>query len=115
MEIYDIGNLISDINDANYQNSLHIMILGISGTQASPFEGFPAENINPDESTFKSLKPIIKIIDGEQWNCFDLLPLRKELNAGRLKITDINLQRIIKGYDLLVIIPKVTAASFAKK
>lgn len=115
LDIYDIGSLVSNINDANYKSSLHIMILGISGTQASPFEGLPVENINPEDSFLKSLKPIIKIVDGEQWHCFDLVPLRKELNAGKLKITDIKMQRIIKGYDLLVIIPKVTASRFAKK
>lgn len=115
LDVYDIGNLISSINDANYKSSLHIMILGISGSQASPFEGSPAENINPNSSILKSLKPITKIVEGEQWSCFDLLPLRKELNGGRLNIKDIKLQRIIKGYDLLVIIPKVTASRFTKK
>lgn len=115
LEIYDLGNLVSNINDANFKSSLHIMILGVSGTQASPFEGFPAENINPNSSMLKCLKPITKVIDGEQWSCFDLLPLRKELNEGRLKISDIKMQRVIKGYDLLVIIPKVTASRFVKE
>ena len=115
LDVYDIGNLISNINDADFKSSLHIMILGISGSQASPFEGFPAENIDPNSSVLKILKPITKIVDGEQWYCFDLLPLRKELNGGRLKITNIKMQRIIKGYDLLVIIPKVTAGRFVKK
>lgn len=115
LDIYDMGNLISNINDANFKSSLHIMILGISGTEASPFEGFPAENININSSMLKTLRPITKVVNGEQWCCFDLLPLRKELNEGRLKITDIMMERIIKGYDLLVIIPKVTASKFAKK
>lgn len=115
LDVYDIGNLVSNINDGNFKSSLHIMILGISGTEASPFEGFPAENIDTNSSMLKTLKPITKIVDGEEWCCFDLLPLRKELNEGRLKITDIKMQRIIKGYDLLVIIPKVTASKFAKK
>lgn len=115
LDVYDIGNLVSNINDSNFKSSLHIMILGISGTEASPFEGFPIENINPNSSMLKTLKPITKIVDGEQWYCFDLLPLRKELTGGRLKITDVKMERIIKGYDLLVIIPKVTASKFAKK
>lgn len=115
LDIYDIGNLVSSINDADYKHSLHIMILGISGTQASRFEGFPAENIDPNNSVLKVLKPITKIVAGEQWHCFDLKPLRKELEEGRLKITSIKLQRIIKGYDMLVIIPKVTASQFAKR
>jgi hypothetical protein len=114
-DVYDTGNLVASINDASYKNSLHIMILGISGTHASPFEGFPAENIDSNSSLFKALKPITKIVDDERWYCFDLLPVRKELEEGRLKVTSIKLQRIIKGYDLLVIVPKVSAAKFAKK
>lgn len=114
LEVYDIGNMVSNLNDANYKSSLHIMILGISGTQASPFEGFPSEKIDTDSDMLKTLEPIIKTVNGEQWHCFDLIPLRRELNSGRLNITDIKLQRIIKGYDFLVIIPKVTASKFAK-
>jgi hypothetical protein len=114
LEIYDIGNLVSNLNDAKYKKSFHIMIVGISGTQASPFEGFPSEEIDPNSNMLKKLTPITKTVEGEAWHCYDLLPLQKELNAGRLIVKDITLQRIIKGYDLLVIIPKVSAAQFAK-
>lgn len=115
LEIYDIGNLVNNINDAHYKKSLHIMILGSSGTQASPFEGFAAENIDPNNSILKILKPITKIVDSQQWYCFDLQPIREQFKEKRLIITDTKLQRIIKGYDMLVIIPKVTASQFAKE
>jgi len=114
LEVFDIGNLVSSLNEANYKKSLHIMILGCSGTQASPFEGFPDEEIDPNNSILKTLSPIVKTMDGQVWHCYDLLPIKEELNAGRLTIKNIKLQRIIKGYDLLVIIPKVTASRFAK-
>lgn len=114
LEIYDIGNLVNNLNDANYKKSLHIMILGNSGTQASPFEGFPSEEIDPNGAMLKTLSPIIKTVDGQYWHCYDLAPLKTELNAGRLIVEDIKLQRVIKGYDLLVVIPKVTASQFAK-
>ena len=90
------------------------MILGISGTQASPFEGFPKEDINPDSEIMKTLRPITRTVDGPAWHCYDLLLLKTELDAGRLIVKDVKLQRIIRGYDLLVIIPKVTASEFAK-
>lgn len=114
LEVYDIGNLVSNLNDADYKKSLHIMILGTSGTHASRFEGFPSEEIDPSNSMLKTLSPIIRTVQGEAWHCYDLLLLKKELDAGRLIVQDIKLQRIIKGYDLLVIIPKVTASAFAK-
>ena len=113
MEIYDIGNLVSNINDSKYKNSLHIMILGTSGTQASPFQGYPEEKIDENSSILKTLKPITSAIDTNQWQCLDMLPLRKALNEGKISISDIKLSRIIKGYDLLVIIPKVTASKIA--
>lgn len=114
LEIYDIGNLIHNLNEANYKKSLHIMILGVSGNQASPFEGFPNEKIDPNSSTLKALRPIAKTVDSQAWHCYDLLQLKKELAAGRLIVNDVKLQRIINGYDLLVIIPNVTASAFAK-
>lgn len=110
MEIYDIGNLVSNIDDSEYKKSLHIMILGISGSYASPFQGHPDEKINEDSSILKTLKPITGAVDGNQWHCFDLLPLRKALNEGKISTNDIKLSRIIKGYDMLVIIPNVTAS-----
>ncbi len=114
LEVYDIGNLVANLNDASYKKSIHIMILGSAGRQASPFEGFPSEEVNTDSEIMRSLRPIIKTIEGLAWHCYDLLPLKTELDAGRLIVKDVTLQRIIKGYDLLVIIPKVTASEFAK-
>ena len=115
LDVYDIGNLVSSIDDSNYQSSLHLMILGISGTQASPFEGYPAEKIDQNAELLTTLKPITKIVDGENWCCFDLLPFKNKLMSGKLKVNDVRLERIIKGYDFLVIIPKVTASKLEKK
>ncbi|RZK37791.1 MAG: hypothetical protein EOO90_24280 [Pedobacter sp.] len=114
LEIYDIGALVSNLNDANYKKSLHIMIMGLSGKHASPFEGFPDSEIDPNSNMLKKLMPITKTVEGQDWHCYDLVPLRTELNAGKLVVKDLTLQRIIKGYDLLVVIPKVSAAQFAK-
>jgi len=58
--------------------------MGISGNQASLFEGFPNEEIDPNSAMFQTLRLITKTVDGQDWHCYDLHPLRKELNAGRL-------------------------------
>lgn len=89
------------------------MILGTSGTQASPFQGYPGEKIDENSNILKTLKPITRSTDQSDWQCFDLLPLRRALNEGKISILDIKLSRIIKGYDLLIIIPKVTASKIA--
>ena len=115
LDVYDIGNLVSNIDDSNYQRSLHIMILGISGTQASPFEGYPEEKIDQNSDLLNTLRPITKLVDGDDWHCFDLLQLKNELMSGKLEVKDLRLERIIKGYDFLVIIPRVTASKFEKE
>ena len=113
MTIYDIGNLINNINDSEYKKSLNIMILGSSGTQASPFEGYPEEKIDENSNILNTLKPITSAVIGDQWHCFDMLPLRKAMNEDKIVIKDIRLLRIVKGYDIIIIIPKVTASKIA--
>ncbi len=90
-DIYDIGNLISNIEEANYRKSLHIMLIG--------------KGDKDDDISFKSFLNVAK---DDQWYCFDLRPLKKSILQNKLKINDIYLSRVIKGYDYLVYIPKVT-------
>ncbi|WP_426475887.1 hypothetical protein [Chryseobacterium balustinum] len=91
-DIYDIGSLISNIEDANFRKSLHIMLIG------------KGEDQN-DNTSFKSFLNLVK---DEQWYCFDLRPLKKSILQNKLKIDDVYLSRVIKGYDYLIYIPKVT-------
>ena len=91
-DIYDIGSLISNIEEANYRKSLHIMLIG------------KGQDKN-DDASFKSFQNVIK---EEQWYCFDLRPLKKSILQNKLKIEDIYLSRVVKGYDYLIYIPKVT-------
>jgi hypothetical protein len=115
LTIYDIGNLVNNAADSKFKNSLHLMIVGKSGTQASPFRGFPERTVDENSNDLKALKPFFNIVATGQWHCFDMLPLRKALENGKVTINDIQLVRIIKGYDFIIIIPKVTAAEFPKK
>jgi len=91
-DIYDIGSLISNIEEANFRKSLHIMLIG------------KGEDEN-DDTSFKSFQSVMK---GEQWYCFDLRPLKKSILQNKLKVDDVYLSRVIKGYDYLIYIPKVT-------
>lgn len=94
-DIYDIGNLISNIEEANFRKSLHIMLVG------------KGEDKN-DNSSFKSFLNILK---DDQWYCFDLRPLKKSILQNKLKVDDVYLSRVIKGYDYLIYIPKVTTST----
>lgn len=98
-DIYDIGSLISNIEEANFRKSLHIMIVG--------------KGDKDDDSSFKSFLNVAK---DEQWYCFDLRPLKKFILQNKLKVDDVYLSRVIKGYDYLVYIPKVTKSKeFSKE
>lgn len=90
-DIYDIGNLISNIEEANYRKSLHIMLIG-----------------KGDEDDDTSFKSFLNVAKDDQWHCFDLRPLKKSILQNKLKVDDVYLSRVIKGYDYLIYIPKVT-------
>ncbi len=114
LEIFDIGNLVNSVADSQFTNSMHLMIIGKSGLQASPFQGFPAEKIDEGAGYLKSLQPFLKLVQNGEWQCFDMLPIREAISKGKIKITDVRLSRIIKGFDLLVVVPEFTAAQFPK-
>jgi len=90
-DIYDIGNLVSNIEEANYRKSLHIMLVG-----------------KGDEDDDTSFKSFLNVAKDNQWYCFDLRPLKKSILQNKLKVDDVYLSRVIKGYDYLIYIPKVT-------
>lgn len=98
-DIYDIGNLISNIEEANFRKSLHLMIVG--------------KGDEDDDSSFKSFLDVAK---NDQWYCFDLRPLKQSILQNKLKIDDVYLSRVIKGYDYLIYMPKVTKSKeFSKE
>lgn len=112
LTVTDIGNIMANVAEASYQESFHLMILGESGMQATAFETFPAQPINPDGFYLKHLKPFFELTNDQQWAVFDLVPIRKQLENGKLKIEDENLIRTIKGFDVLILVPEVSAARF---
>ena len=113
LTVYDIGNVVSNITASNYEESFHIMIVGESGMLGSPLKVFPPSPVDIENGFYLSyLKPFFNITQGEDWHLFDLVPIRKMVERGKLKIENQNLLRAVKGYDALVIIPEVTPAKF---
>lgn len=111
LKIYDMGNLVNNIADSKFKKSLHIMIVGKAGMQASPFKGFPDNKVDENSDDLKVLKPLFPLVTGKDWHCFEMLPLRKAMAEKQINCTD-KLGQIINRYDYLVIIPEVTAAKF---
>jgi len=113
LTVFDIGNVVANITESNYEQSFHIMIIGESGMLGSPFKTFPPNPVDTENAFYLSyLKPFFKITQGSEWHMFNMIPLRKAVEKNRLKIENSNLLRVIKGFDVLVVIPEVTAAKF---
>jgi len=113
LTIHDIGNMVANIVDSNFEKSYHIMIIGKTGMKGAPFRTFPPSEVNIEEEMMKDLKLFFDITtDEEDWYLFNLLPIRKAVNSDKIKIKNNTLLRFIKGYDSLVIIPRLTPAQF---
>ncbi|MCX2454231.1 hypothetical protein OQX61_23370 [Pedobacter sp. PLR] len=97
MEVFDIGNLVSNIEEANYRKSLHIMLIGKQKGETLA-----------DLDQFKSFLTVVK---DDNWYAYDLRPLKQAISKKKLKVEDLALERIIKGYDYLVFIPELTKAT----
>lgn len=109
---YDIGNLVSNLADGNFQSSLHIMIVGKSGMQGVPFKGLDPQPVNPESKDLKFLKSFFDETTGSDWALFDLNQIEAGIRKNKITVEDNSLQKMLKGYDYLVVIPEVTAAGF---
>jgi len=109
--IYDIGNLVANLSEANYKKSLHIAIVAQSGELGAPLKTFPTSKVNIEKGPLKSMQPFFDT-DTKNWKVYDLINIEKVLNKQGIKIKDVTLNRLIKGYDLLVVVPMATPAKF---
>jgi len=105
----DLGNFVAEFADGRNQTSLHIMVLGAKGTHALfagyvqplKFEPF----VMDQDDDYRWLKPAIDAQKAGSWTLYDLRKLR-------FKHLDLNAdwERVVYGYDLLVVIPELTPA-----
>lgn len=116
-EFYDLGNLVQNLADVQDKQSLHLLVLGKQGTKVSGLglllAGRAAETYTADLYNAKAPLPVMPFMDkanGPAWSVFDLRPLREALTDNVLRVPNQSLQRIILGYDYLIIIPETTAS-----
>lgn len=101
---FDVGNLVTNLADAEQEQSLHIAIIQQSGKAGSFFsESDDAENIS-------FLKPFYKLVGKDnEWLLFDLTKINENIKKQKAVLKSTGLKNLIKGYDYLIIVPKVTA------
>ncbi|MBU3012328.1 hypothetical protein KO506_13005 [Polaribacter vadi] len=112
LKIQDIGNLVNNITDSQFESSLHIMIIGKSGIQGVPIKGMENQKLNPNSKDLKHYKVYFDTMDKNKWYVFNNKEILKKITSNKIKIEDKTLERVIKGYDYFIIIPKVTPAKF---
>ncbi|SFJ76709.1 hypothetical protein [Myroides guanonis] len=112
LEIYDIGNFVNNIEDSEFRKSLHILIIGKSGYSGTPDKSNPTQIIDENSAYLKIYKPFFNIAKDETWHLFDLQPFKKAISENKLSVENVMLSRVIKGYDYLIVVPRITPAKF---
>lgn len=111
---YDIGNVVHNIAESQFESSLHIMIIGKNGMQGGSFKGDPSKALNTKKGPLSSLLPFFEEVQGEKdWYSFDTASILKAAKKQKIAIENKTLRILLSSYDYLVVIPKVSAASFA--
>ena len=109
----ELGDYVSERAEGRGERSLHIMIFGVTGQQlrytkvGAPYAPAPVDlTTDPD---FAFMKPFFdaRLTDG--WTMYDLRPLRD--NFAALGHPGEDLERLVFGYDLIVLIPRVMPSS----
>lgn len=110
----DLGNFVSEFAEGHGRNSLHIMLVGAKG-EAANF-GIPGHPVQPEhfnldlesDAAVAFIKPFLKARLKNAWTLYDLRPLRDHHNS----ISGLNaeIDQLIFGYDILIVVPEVTPA-----
>ena len=110
----DLGNFLSELADVTGSRSLHIMVLGVAGEHAAYSKyGQPFTHsafVMDEDRDFKWLAPAVAarqdVRSDGPWTLYDL----RQLRFGRVAHLDPSWERVVYGYDLLVLIPELTPA-----
>ena len=114
----NLGNFLSEFADVSGSRSLHILVLGVEGEHAQyrkygqPFVRSRFSLVSDPD--YRWLAPAVTArrnvsADGP-WTLYDL----RQLRFGRASNVDQDWQRLIYGYDLLILIPEITAAELVQ-
>ena len=110
---YEVGDYVQEIAEGQGVQSLHIIILGQQGSHlhfvsiGQPYKADESKLV--EDNDYRFLKLVFDNLEKENWTLFDLRPLRAQFNS--FEPMDQNMERLIFGYDLMVIIPEVHAAT----
>lgn len=105
----ELGNMIGEAAEAHGVEAVNILVLGVKGQQLRPAgvarapKPVALDLATDKDSDFKFLAPFFTAADPHGWTMFDLRGLRPSFR--KLGPIDPELERLIFGYDFLVVIP----------
>jgi len=106
----DLGDYVAEIADVHGSSALHICVLGAKGTHLL-YGGYnrpgKLEHFTLDGAGYYPwIKPAVDDMVSHGWTLYDL----RKLRFRPFDSIDPEMQRLIYGYDLLVIAPEITPA-----
>ncbi len=110
----NLGNFIAELADVSGEQSLHILVLGVAGEHARYVgygKAFARDKFvleeDPDYHWLAAAVAARKEVSASgPWTLYDL----RKLRFGRVATLDTSWERVVYGYDLLVLIPNTTSA-----
>ncbi len=121
INVFDVGSFAPHLAFINGTKSFHLLVIGAGGTQNTylPFVGNEADK-NKSYDVVKVLKdyasadvkPLIaSAAEDKSWAVIDIRPLRPLLTNRKLGKIDKGIEELIYGYDAVLIIPEIHAAT----
>lgn len=110
----DLGNFLAEVADGQGTTSVRILILGVKGDQlrfagiGRPAAPAPLNLAEDKDSDFLYLKPMFDNLLADGFTVFDLRSFRPDFRS--IGPVDRELERLIFGYDFLVLIPHPAAS-----
>jgi hypothetical protein len=113
---FEVGSLADHLAAAAGKKNLHIFIFGKKGTINTMVSPDNNKAIQPysvaHDEELTMMKPFYDQLDGREWAVFDLRPLRRALDEGRLTGSTAGINNFIRGFDLLVVFAQTTGNKF---
>lgn len=105
-EVFDLGNLASEMAAAEGSQSFHLLVVGGAGTQHAVFNpvSLAYEPAPVDLVTEEGLQGIAGQALPEGYTVIDLRPLRPLLSSARTRTANPELMRIVHGFDAILIL-----------
>jgi hypothetical protein len=105
-EVFDLGNLASEMAAAEGGKSFHLLVVGGPGTEHAVFNPMELRYVPApvDLADEEGLGPIVGQPFPEGFTLIDLRPLRPLFSAARTKKSDPELMRIVHGFDAILVL-----------